>query len=186
MDRGRLALSTFAAILAVGFVSSASAGLVTFTDVVNGPIRFVEDTDFHYRHNLLDNGPGSLNLATDTIQDAVLAIALRDDGGNEEVKVRFNLGKFTTFAENVPDTGRTFTFDLGTLSGNLIAWLQQDGTLDVTLRVDEHGTGDADVIFASSTMTGTADRVDLPEPTSMALLAGGVVAVRFARRRLRG
>jgi hypothetical protein len=167
-----LAVATLAA------AGSAEASIIPFTDVVSGPVTVTTGSPYSYTHNIND----SINIATDTIQGINLTLALQDIGGSEKVYLKFDSGATNLLDTNIPNAGRTYTFNSIVLS--LIASLQADGLLQMTLSVLPCTCGQsADVIFASSTLTGYAERTDVPEPAILSLLGAGLAGMGILRRR---
>lgn len=172
------ALAAAAMLATAGFAAPSQAAVIPFLDVVAGPAVISYGSSYNFSHNIADPGPLSVNLGSDTILSALLNVVLQDVGGPEQVEISFDLGPFLPVTGDVPDIGQNYAFNLGDISGSLIASLQTDGILDVTLQVTSVGSS---VIFSNSTLTGTADRV--PEPAAMFLIGSGLAALGLMRRK---
>jgi hypothetical protein len=173
----------------IGFVSPAHALVIPFNDVVSyEPSGFLlkangvsAPSSITYTHDITD----SINVATDIVTDGTLTVRLLDVGGSESTQIKVDLGIFSPLTGNVPNAGNVFFFDIDTdLSGSLMASLQTDGKLNVTVKVLQQGGPVSDVLFASSTLVGVAEREDtqIPEPSSLFLLGAGLVGLTAVRR----
>jgi hypothetical protein len=186
-------LSAYAALMfsaLVGLASPANALVIPFADVVSyEPLGFLlkangigAPNSITYTHDITD----SIDVATDIITGGTLTVRLLDVGGSESTQIKFDLGAFITLTGNVPDAGTVVLFNIDTdLSASLMASLQTDGKLNVTVKVLQHGGPVSDVLLASSTLVGTAEREDtrIPEPSSLFLLGAGLIGMATVQRR---
>jgi hypothetical protein len=140
-------------------------------------------TSLTYDHDLTAYGfiPGI--SSGDQLLDAVLEIVLRDDASDAPHEA-FKLTLDGALLPGVGDAETAFTFS--DFSGSLLAAIQADGILHVLL-TRQNG----DFIFDRSTFTANGIRQDgggaeqvaaVPEPGTLFLVAGGVMALAARRR----
>lgn len=161
----------------------ASAALVTDTwdpneDVLldldndDDPIPGVS-TSYEYQHDITDDG----FTIGDTITSATLYVSVRDAGGAESYEYEIGLGPYqTSVFSNVPNN-RIDQVLLGALS---LADLQNDGTIDVVIRITDDSNNQEGLYFVSSRLVAQADSTEVlpaqvPEPWTLALMAFGLL-----------
>lgn len=172
----------------------ASAGPVTDTwdpnDVLldldnnDDPIPGVS-TSYAYQHNITDDG----FTIGDTITSATLYVSVRDAGGAEAYQYEIGLGPDeTSVFSNVPNN-RVDQILLGALS---LADLQNDGIIDVVIRITDDSNNQEGLYFVSSRLVAQVDSTaslpaQVPEPSTLALMTFGLLigGGLSARRKLR-
>ncbi len=201
-------LRTIAAIALLGSSAAALAVPVTYTDTVDPyPDVFLGpgNTGYSYTHDINDNG---FNPSADDLLSVSLSMDLDDDGDNDHtsyrtVRVTTWCGRHSRWGRyhchyayrryvSSPGQPETVTVNAdGTMFGAYevdynpldldiaLADLQLDGLLTIDLSVLS-----GDLIFRSSTLTVEADRsIAVSEPTSLALVGLGLVAMGLRRGR---
>jgi hypothetical protein len=178
----RTASCVIGVVLSFLMVLPASAGLVTDTwdpnDVLldldnnDDPIPGVS-TSYEYQHDITDDG----FTIGDTITSATLYVSVRDASGAESYEYQIGLGPSqTSVFSNVPNN-RIDQILLGELS---LADLQNDGTIDVVIRLTADSNNQEGLYFVSSRLVAQADATEAPsaqvsEPWTLALMAFGLL-----------
>ena len=103
----------------------------------------------------------------------------------QNFQIQFDSGTFINEG-TIPVAPTTYTFNLdGTQYGgvDLLADVQFDGELQVTLRMVGGAPGSSSFVFESSTLAGTFETPrTIPEPVSLFLLGSGLLGLAAARR----
>ena len=170
----------FAALL-LGFSHVGSA--VTFTDVVDfggtgnlymsggDPLDLTDNDSVTYTHDISDDGYSPF---THNLLSAVMEVAVTDDDLLFLEYVYIDLaGLFNDMLEEV-GFNQTITVNLGGL-GLLDLWF--DGMFDVTITATL-----GDFFLVSSTLT--AEAAEIPEPSTLVLLAVGLLGMGLTGRKL--
>src|SRR3954447_5648057 len=168
VDRMMRSLSTACAVLMVcalaGVKSPAQAAPIVFNDVISGGptgtrLTVGGTSSLTFTHDIT----AGFNPATDTIQNGTLTIVVSDPppGGAEQAQIKFASGSFINLTPggNI-GANDSIDFTLGNIYGgvDILADLQADGKLSVTLQVLQQGRGLAsDFVFNSSTLHGTTE-----------------------------
>ena len=178
---------------------------MTFTDYYDASpdVRLSPQSgSYQYTHNINDNG---FNSATDRVLSSMLTIDVRDDGdrdtntytyyrtrctrswfGRTRCRTYRYTRTYTTQIETLQITADgtdlgSYEVDYSPLGFNIgIESLQLDGLLNVALSVVR-----GDLIFSGSTLVVETDRVEVPEPESLALLSLGLFGLFAAKRTAR-
>ncbi|VAW95086.1 RND efflux system, inner membrane transporter CmeB [hydrothermal vent metagenome] len=169
----------FTLILALGTTGIVNANIV-YTDTYDaGGIRmngtlFGADDSVSWQFNILDAG---YNPASQEITSATIGLNLRDDRGWFE---RFLIPEFANLSAGL--NTYSWEVDTGTSSFSIdsLLTLSDTGLLDVTLVAT---FGDFYFDYATLTVDAVNGAVQIPEPTSLALMGLGLLGLAFVQRR---
>ncbi|HEU4921588.1 MAG TPA: hypothetical protein VFT23_00785 [Burkholderiales bacterium] len=162
----------------------ASAGPVidTWTDPAGDILLDLDNSDepipgvnasYEYQHDITNDG----FAIGDTITSATLYVSVRDAGGSEIYQYEIGLGpEQADIFSNVPNN-RIDQILLGALS---LADLQNDGIIDVVIRITEDSNNQEGLYFVSSRLVAQVDAIgvpptQVPEPWTLALMAFGLL-----------
>ena len=163
-------------------VLPASAGPVTDTWDPNDVLLDLDNNDdpipgvstaYEYQHDITDDG----FTIGDTITSATLYVSVRDASGAESYEYQIGLGPSqTSVFSNVPND-RIDPILLGALS---LADLQNDGMINVVIRITDDSNNQQGLYFVSSTLVAQVDSTEVataqvPEPWTFSLIALGLL-----------
>lgn len=163
-----LVLAASTTISSIGFAG-------TITDVVDLKDAYVGQFQaISWTHNLNDNG-----FELGSAVSGILSIDLKDDSGSDGAELGYvtveRAWNFDDLLFN-DDGFASIVLDFGTqLSASSLLHLNQNGLLDVTLNSIY---GD----FKAVDSTLTVRTAQVPEPSSLALLAAGIFGIVMMRR----
>jgi hypothetical protein len=190
-------ISIFFAIIMLATSSIASATSYSFVDRIDNWSPFgisdvaliVEGIPFNYTHDIRDN----VNFAAgDTITSAELQLDFTDDLTDSVSKLFGVITWDNREFSKVGFDGSNWV-DLGEVDNGQcqmvldIDWLNDNGMLDVTIKVNNPGWNLGTAYLDHSILTGTAETLPapapVPEPSTFILLGAGLAGLGFARRR---